>query len=170
MTAAAAVAPTRAAAEFVLPVAWIWPILIWSRLGTRRHEYGVEALLAAYPAARRRILAEWAAGAAVAAALGAVPLLRMVAAGDRTGAAAWIAALLFIPAPALALGTLSRTGRLFQIVYLVLWYAAVNGVPAVDYLGVARDGDHLAGPPSAAIATLAAALLATAIGVGARRR
>mgnify|MGYP001216098238 FL=1 len=156
----AAVAPAPAVAGFVLPVAWIWPVLVWSRLGTQRHEYGVESLVAAYPAARLRLLAEWAAGAAVAAATGAVPLARMALAGDRAGVAAWCAAVLFIPAFALALGTLSRTHRLFQIVYLVLWYGAVNGVPVVDYMGIVRDGGGPAGPPSGAIAGLAVALLA----------
>ena len=155
--------PATAAAAYVLPVAWIWPVLIWSRLGTQRHEHGVEALLGAYPAARGRVLAEWAAGAAVAAAAGAVPLARMLLAGDRAGVAAWCAAVLFIPAFALALGTLSRTQRLFQIGYLVLWYGAVNGVPVVDYMGIVRDGAGLAGPPPGAIAALAVVLLAAAL-------
>lgn len=163
INAAAAVAPAPAAAAYVLPVAWIWPVLIWSRLGTQRHEHGVEALLGAYPAARGRVLAEWAAGAAVAAAAGAVPLARMLLAGDRAGVASWCAAVLFIPAFALALGTLSRTQRLFQIGYLVLWYGAVNGVPVVDYMGIVRDGAGLAGPPPGAIAALAVALLAAAL-------
>ena len=170
INAAAAVAPAHAAAQYALPVAWIWPVLIWSRLGTQRHEYGVESLLGAYPAARRRVLAEWAAGATVAAAAGAVPLARMALAGDRAGVAAWCAAVLFIPAFALVLGTLSRTHRLFQICYLVLWYGAVNGVPVVDYMGIVRDGDDLAGPPSAAIAALAGACLAAALVIERGRR
>src|SRR5690606_39165965 len=124
---AAAVAPTGAGSRLVLPAAWIWPVLIWSRLGTQRQEYGVETLIAAYPAAHRRIVAEYLAGVVVTALVGAVPLLRMVIAADRVGVGAWAAAVLFIPALALALGTLSRTHRLFQIIYLALWYATVNG-------------------------------------------
>lgn len=156
---AAAVAPAGTATGHVLAAAWVWPVLIWSRLGTQRHEYGVEALTAAYPGPRRRIVAEWLAGVLVTAAAGAVPLLRMLIAADRAGVGAWSAAVLFIPALALALGTLSRTHRLFQIIYLVLWYAAVNGVPVADYLGLVRDGDRLAGPPSTAVAGLALILL-----------
>ncbi|WP_327007922.1 hypothetical protein OHA72_11995 [Dactylosporangium sp. NBC_01737] len=53
-----------------LAIVWIWPVLLWSRLGTRR-EAG--AILAAYPAPRRRLLAEWAAGVLLAAATGALP-------------------------------------------------------------------------------------------------
>ena len=159
----AAVAPTGTGSRFVLPAAWIWPVLIWSRLGTQRHEYGVETLIAAYPAAHRRIVAEYLAGVVVTALVGAVPLLRMVIAADRVGVGAWAAAVLFIPALALALGTLSRTHRLFQIIYLALWYATVNGVPFVDYMGLVRSGDRLAGPPSAAIAGLALLLLGSAL-------
>ena len=46
----------------ILPLSWIWPVLVWSRLGTQRYEYGVDAILGAYPWARRRLIAEWAAG------------------------------------------------------------------------------------------------------------
>lgn len=45
----AAVAPADVATRGLLLAAWIWPVLVWSRLGTQAHAEGVEPLLAAHP-------------------------------------------------------------------------------------------------------------------------
>ncbi|MDN3294094.1 hypothetical protein QWM81_08540 [Streptomyces ficellus] len=137
-------APLDGVIRVMLPLAWIWPVLIWSRLGTQRHEHGVEGMLGAYPSVRRRIVAEWAAGLALTAVVGAGPLVRMVLAAEWMGVAAWIGGALFIPSLALTLGTLSRTHRLFQAVYLPLWYTVANGLPVFDYMGALRAGSDMA--------------------------
>lgn len=53
-----------ASTAFLLSAVWIWPVLIWSRLGTQRRENGLDTLLGAYPAVYRQLVAEWAAGLA----------------------------------------------------------------------------------------------------------
>lgn len=169
ITVAGLVAPLPAVPRFVLPAAWIWPVLIWSRLGTQRHEYGVESLLGAYPARRRGTLAEWLSGLAVTALAALAPLVRFVAAADWAGAGAWAGGALFVPSLALALGTLSRAHRLFQAVYLPLWYATTNGLPVLDFMGAVRSGGHPAGPPAAAVAALSALLLGAVFAAGAAR-
>lgn len=157
--------------RIVLPLAWIWPVLIWSRLGTQRHECGVSGMLGAYPAVRRRVLAEWAAGVTLTAAAGLGPLIRLLAAADRPGVTAWAAGALFIPSLALALGTLSRTHRLFQAVYLPLWYSVANGLPFFDYMGVLRDTDGSAAAVAPLVTTaLTAGLLAAVLMTGVLRR
>src|SRR5690606_8244803 len=75
-------APAAAASPSPATALAIWPLSLWSGLGTRRHEYGVTALLAAYPAATRRPLAEWVAGVACTALVVAAPAVRMAVAGD----------------------------------------------------------------------------------------
>ncbi|MFH8748464.1 ABC transporter permease [Streptomyces rimosus] len=152
--------PTAGAARVVLPLAWIWPVLIWSRLGAQRHEHGVQALLGSYPAARHRALAEWSAGFALTAATGSVPLLRLAMAGDWQGVASWAGGAVFIPALALALGSLSRTHRLFQALYLPLWYCVFNGLPLLDYMGATRPEGRPAALSPLLVAGLAALLLA----------
>ncbi|KAA6215511.1 hypothetical protein CP973_37915 [Streptomyces albofaciens JCM 4342] len=152
--------PTSGAARVVLPLAWIWPVLIWSRLGAQRHEHGVQALLGSYPAARHRALAEWSAGFVLTAATGAVPLLRLAMAGDWHGVASWAGGALFIPSLALALGSLSRTHRLFQALYLPLWYCVFNGLPLLDYMGATRPEGQPAALSPLLVAGLAALLLA----------
>ncbi|MDX3227667.1 hypothetical protein [Streptomyces sp. ME19-01-6] len=170
ITVAGFAAPLAAVTWFALPTAWIWPVLIWSRPGTQRHEYGVESLLGAYPADRRRTLAEWLSGLAITALAAFAPLVRLVAAADWAGACAWAGGALFVPSLALALGTLSRTHRLFQAVYFPLWYATANGLPLLDFMGAVRADGHPAGPPGPAIAALSALLVCAVFAAGAARR
>ncbi|WP_435648589.1 hypothetical protein [Kitasatospora purpeofusca] len=155
--------PSDTGVGAVLPAAWVWPVLLWSRLGSRSAENDLEVLLGAYPAARARLLAEWAAGVLLTALIGAGVLVRLVAAGDLAGVAAWSAGALFIPSLALALGTLSRTHRLFQALYLPLWYLAVNQIAALDFMGTVRRAGHPAGPSPLLVTAITLALLATAL-------
>ncbi|WP_052852760.1 ABC transporter permease [Streptomyces avicenniae] len=162
--------PLDAVTRFVLPLAWLWPLLVWSRLGSQHHEAGVAVLLDACPSPARRTLAEWGAGVAVTAVTGLAPLLRVLVAGDFAGASAWAGGVLFIPSLALALGALSRTHRTFQAVYLPIWYVTVNGLPLLDFMGTVRDGGQLAGPHPAVFAGTALLLLATVLTIGAARQ
>ncbi|WP_405095751.1 hypothetical protein [Micromonospora sp. NBC_01412] len=159
----AAVAPAAVATRGLLLAAWIWPILVWSRLGTQAHAEGVEPLLAAHPRPYRRVVAQWAAGVALTGVVGGVPALRMLAAGDGPGLAAWAAAALLLPAGALALGALTRSPRPFQVGWLALWWAAVNGLGGLDVTGAVRQHGLPAGPAPLPLVGAAAALLAVAL-------
>lgn len=165
------VTPATGVTRILLPLAWIWPVLIWSRLGTQRHEHGVEAILGAYPAARRRVLAEWGAGLLLTAVAGIGPALRMLTGSDGPGLLHWFLGALFIPSFALALGMLSRTHRLFQAAYLPLWYGTVNGITPLDFMGALRGPDGLpAGMSPALLIGATVVMLATAFATTAARR
>ncbi|MGW3228009.1 hypothetical protein [Kitasatospora sp. NPDC001095] len=163
-------APLNAVTGLLLPLAWLWPVLLWSRLGSQQVESGLEVLLGAYPSARRRLLAEWASGLVLTAVTGAAPLLRMLVAGDAAGAACWLGGALFVPSLAMALGVVSRSHRLFQAVYLPLWWMLVNNVSAVDFMGAIRVNGSPAGPGPLLVGALSAAMLAVVFLVGSIRR
>jgi hypothetical protein len=154
------VKPAGASTGLLLAAAWIWPVLIWSRLGAQRRENGLDTLLGSYPGSRRQLAAEWLAGLALTALTGLGPLLRLAAAADGPRVAAWIAGALFIPSLALLLGTAARTHRLFQALYLMLWYAAVNQLAAADYMGTVLVNGRPAGPSPLLIAGISAAMIA----------
>lgn len=168
LTGAGLLVPREIATGPLLLAACVWPVLVWSRLGTQAHENDVTTLLGAYPGVRRRVLAEWAAGLLLTAPAGLVPALRMALAADWPGVAAWTAGMVFIPSLALTLGVLGRNHRLFQALYLSLWWAVVNGIAALDYIGAVRDGGHPAGHPLAVTAASAILLALTFAVVGAR--
>jgi hypothetical protein len=163
------VEPAGASTALLLSAAWIWPVLIWSKLGTQRRENGLDTLLGSYPAAYRQLAAEWTAGLVLTAGAGLGPLLRLALAADGPRAAAWLAGALFIPALALLLGTVSRTHRTFQVLYVALWYAAVNQVAAADYMGTVLAGGRPAGPAALSVAGAAAAMLAATFAIRAAR-
>lgn len=145
LTGVALLLPTRQAPAALLGT-WVWPVLVWSRLGSQRVENDVEGLLAAYPGPRRRRLAEGAAGVILTVLVGLGPGVRMLLAADRPGLACWTAGAVFIPSAALLLGAVSRTHRVFQAVYLPLWYLVVNGIAAADFMGVVRVDGRPVGP------------------------
>jgi hypothetical protein len=160
LVVAGAAAPERASGPLLI-AAWIWPVLIWSRLGTQAAEAGVEGLLGAYPSPVRRALGQWVAGVALTAVVGAGAGVRLATAGEVAG---WLAGVAFIPALALALGVLSRTHRLFQALYPPLWYAVLNDLRGLDYMGALPGG-----PPPAAVAAAATLLVAAALATVAAR-
>ncbi len=130
-------APAGEARGVLLALAWIWPLALWSELGARDALYGTRPLLLSAPLPPAvQCAATWAAGAGVTALAGSGVALRLALAGDGRGLLGWLAGSLFVPALALALGTLAGSPRLFEVVYLLLWYAGpMNHVGELDYTG-----------------------------------
>lgn len=130
-------APLEIGQLALLPLAWVWPVLIWSGLGVREVQHRVESitLSAPYPL-RRHLPIIWLVGVLTALGMGSGVMLRALLAGDLGGLLAMGIGALFIPSLALALGCWSNTGKLFQAIYLFVWYlAAVQGVLPLDFMG-----------------------------------
>jgi hypothetical protein len=171
VAAGAALACLLAPMEFVralfFPLAWIWPILIWSALGTREARYGTDALLYSSPRPLiRQIPALWLSGVIVAVLTGSGMIARLLFEGDFAAASGWLAGALFIPSFALFLGSASGSSKLFEILYLIVWYVGpLNKVPFLDFMGVAPES-HAEG----ASYTFAGAALVLLLGSFAARR
>ncbi len=130
-------APLTMVRQYLMPAAWIWPILLWSSMGTRERRFntGQVVFSSPYPLARQ-LPAIWASGVIVALLTGGGAILRTLAAGNSVALAALLVGALFVPTMALALGAVSGTSRLFETIYLVVWYIGpMNGMPALDYMG-----------------------------------
>ena len=138
-------APAQGVRQFVLPLAWIWPVLVWSPMGNRESRFGTGELLFSAPRpVGRQLPAVWMAGVLIAAIVGGGVAVRYLAAGDFAALGAWAAGALFIPSLALALGVWSGSGKLFEAVYLLLWYIGpMNRTPELDYLGATGQGRPL---------------------------
>lgn len=126
--------------SLVYPLAWLWPVLAWSSLGTReaKHFTGQIIFSAAHPL-RRQLPATWLAGVIVALLASFGVALNMLGSGQYAHLIALFVGALFIPAMALALGVWSGTNRLFEIVYLLWWYLAFDGLPAIDFMGLTDE-------------------------------
>jgi hypothetical protein len=153
------VLPVDTVRSGVLVAAWIWPTLLWSRIGAAQVGVGLEGLLAAYPRPAYRQVAGWAAGGVLALLVGSGALVRLLMAGEVAAVLAWCAAAVFVPAFAAALGTLTRTPTPFQVLYALLWYLALSDVRAADFMGLSEPSALAA----AVVAAVGAALLAAAL-------
>ena len=132
------VLPLHHVRTFVLPAAWIWPILIWSSMGTREARFNTGQLLysSAHPLSRQ-LPATWLAGLIVTMSVVAGMAVRALIAGDVPQLTAWLVAVCFVPTLALTLGVLSGSRKLFEIIYTLIWYIGpVNKAPALDFAGI----------------------------------
>jgi hypothetical protein len=131
------IAPPRIGQQIVVPIAWLWPVLLWSGLGSREKRNGTEGLVFASPRLlTRQWPATWLAGVLLSLATGAGLAVRLALAGDGTGLAAWAAGALFVPSLALALGAWTGSGKFFEALYTVIWYVGpMNHLPQLDYIG-----------------------------------
>ncbi|MFZ1399931.1 MAG: ABC transporter permease subunit [Candidatus Promineifilaceae bacterium] len=127
---------------FVLPITWLWPILIWSSLGNRemRHNVGQMVFSSASPL-MRQLPATWFAGFTITALTGGGAAINFLSVADSSSLLVWFSAALFIPTFALALGVWSHSQKLFEVLYVSMWYLALNEVHAVDYLGANSNGN-----------------------------
>ena len=131
---------------YLLIFAWLWPVLIWSGMGNREMRHNVQQLTFSSAAPLwRQLPASWLAGYLVAILTGSGVALRLLFAGDSTGLLAWAAGAVFIPSMALALGVWSQGNKLFEVLYVTMWYIGpLNKVPALDYMGASGEGFPLA--------------------------
>lgn len=120
-----------------LIAAWIWPLLIWSAMGTRERRLRTDQLVfsTAHPL-RRQLPACWLAGVIIALLTGGGTGIRLVFAGEQLGLLAWTVGAFFIPTMALAVGVWSGSSKLFEVLYLFLWYLGpANRVGQIDFMG-----------------------------------
>lgn len=130
LVVACALNPAAVTGQWILPMAWLWPLLLLSELGTRERRFGVAALLRSAPRAiRRQLPAAWLAGATLMVLLGSGAALSLALAGSWPALLGLAVTALLIPALALALGVWSGSPRLFEIVSLICWYGALNALP-----------------------------------------
>ena len=63
--------------------------------------------------------------------------MRLLFAGEQLGLFAWAVGAFFIPTMALALGVWSGSSKLFEVLYLLLWYLGpANHFGDIDFMGV----------------------------------
>jgi hypothetical protein len=129
------------ARTFILPLTWLWPVLIWSGMGSRETRYNAQQMVFSSAAPLvRQLPATWLAGIVVALLTGSGVGIKLLGVGDVAGLLAWFSGALFIPSLALALGVWSNSHKVFEIIHVTVWYLILNGLETVDYLGAVSDG------------------------------
>ncbi len=137
----AGIAVPTSAQRWILAAAWLWPLALWSSLGSREERHRTHQIVFSTPhLLGRQLPALWLAGVVVALVTGSGMAIRFALAGDWAHLAAWGTAALFIPSLALALGVWSSSNKLFEVVYTALWYVGpVNQTPYLDFMGTGEQ-------------------------------
>jgi hypothetical protein len=156
LAAASWIVPMTVARAWVLPIAWIWPLLLWSAMGAREARYQTAPLLSCSPRPLAHHLpALWLAGVVVALVMGLGVGTRLALAGDFRGLLAWSVGAAFIPSLALAAGVWTRSSKLFEVLYLVIWYVGpMSRTPFLDFMGTTNAAAASGVPAAFAVATL----------------
>jgi hypothetical protein len=115
--------PLKDGREGLLPFVWLWPILLWSPMGTREARHKTSQLLFNAPHwVSRQLPATWLAGVILAFATGGGIGLKLALSHDWSGFLGWTVGATFIPTAALATGVWSRSSKLFEALFIVCWY------------------------------------------------
>ncbi len=127
----------------ILPLAWVWPLLIWSAIGNREVRYNVHQMtFSSISPLWRQLPAQWLAAFIVTLVMGSGAVFRLVTDGDIVGVLALLSGAIFIPSLALASGVWTRTSKFFEILYMLIWYIGpVNGFGTFDFIGANSNGN-----------------------------
>jgi hypothetical protein len=169
LVVAALLVPLETAQNTLLPLAWVWPLLIWSSLGVREGRYHTDGYVFSTPRPLgRQLPATWLAGFIVAALAGSGVLGRLIAEGDGSGVLVWTVGALFIPSLALAFGTWTGSSKVFEIAYLMLWY--IGPIQQIDQFNFINFEPGTSQTNPTVLIFLFAAILLMALSVVGRAR
>jgi len=134
-------APFDVVRLYLVPLSMAWPLIIWSSMGTREPRYNTGPLLFSSPdPVARQFPALWSSGVLVALAAVGCMAFRAVVAGQPSYTAVLLISAFLIPTAALALGTLSGSKKLFEVIYLMVWYVgSIDHLHAIDLLGTTPE-------------------------------
>ncbi len=122
----------------VLAIAW--PVVAWSALGMREKYHDTYKLIySSTYSVFRQVFAAWFSGVLLGLIAMTGVSLRAIIEGDTAHIPVYLVAVLFVPSLAFALGTLSGTSRLFEVVYLLWWFMGVNGPQVFDFMQSQRE-------------------------------
>jgi len=155
------VSPSELVHRALLLAVWVWPVLIWSQMGSRENRRGTEHVVFSVPCpALRQLPAVRLAGVVVAVVAASGAWIRLGMTEHVTSVAAGLVGALFTP----ALGVWTGSRRAIEAVYLLWWYIGlVNRTPLFDYAG-ATAGEAASGMPIAYLVGTAALLAVAMLG------
>jgi hypothetical protein len=136
------VVPSAAVREYALPIAWVWPILVWSAIGNRESHNKVQQMtFSSASPLLRQLPAQWLAGFIITLLVSIGAIIRLSVVGDTVGLLALLSGAFFIPSLALACGVWSGSSKVFEILYMLIWYLGpLNKLMTLDYIGSHGNG------------------------------
>ncbi len=127
--------PLSITKQFLLPFAWLWLLSILPEMGNRERVRNTSQMV--FSSARpvlRQLPAAWLAGILATALIVIGEAVFFLFHADLPGLAGWAGAVIFVPALALAMGVFSSGSRIFEVVYVIWWYAGpLQKMQGIDF-------------------------------------
>lgn len=123
-----------------IPLLWILPMFIWSKLGTLQANYNVEDYLLTYVNYREnQLINSIIAAILFTIVINTSLIIKLILLKNFVGAVYILTGSLFVNSIAMFIGNITKSSTAFEIVYIVLWYVGIlNSVVSLDFLGLTK--------------------------------
>lgn len=133
-------APLSIAHLFILPILWFLQVARWSSLVTKERVHNTHFFtFSSYQPLKRLLLSQIIAGILLAILLSLPLLIRYSMQLDFMNVASILLGSVFIVSFAVLTGILSKGKKLFEILFFMVTYANINGIPFMDYYGALHE-------------------------------
>ncbi|MCK4258115.1 MAG: hypothetical protein KAX49_04010 [Halanaerobiales bacterium] len=129
--------------QWILPIAWLWPINIWSRMGVREIKSRItQIVFSTKNIMPWQLMAEFGSGFIVAVLFATPVIVRSMILGYWVNLIYITIGALFISTLAFFLGVWSKSSKAFEVLYILYWYLGpINKVGVLDYTGSAMGNN-----------------------------
>lgn len=137
-------APVTVSHLYILPVLWFLQVTRWSDLATKEAANGIHYFsYASYKPLQRMLPAQMLAGIILAIILALPLIIRYLLVFDIQAIIDIINGAVCIVLLAVCLGIVSKSKKVFEVLFFLLTYIIIQGVAAVDYLGALKHDSHV---------------------------
>jgi hypothetical protein len=135
--------PLDIAHAYLLPILWFLQVTRWSELATKEKTNRLHYFTySSYKPLQRMLPAQILAGVLLAVVLALPIIVRYLFASDIYSVINIFGGAMFIVLLAVCLGIITGGKKLFEVIFFMLTYAAIEKMPVTDYLGSVAHANH----------------------------
>lgn len=126
--------------KLFIPIMWILPIFIWSKLGVYVLNYNMEDYLVTYKNYRSSQLINSVISAVIfTLVINVSIIIKFIMLNNFTGVMNIFMGILFVNSLGMLMGNVFKNSTAFEIIYTILWYVGIlNGLYSLDFLGLTQ--------------------------------
>lgn len=126
--------------KLLIPVIWILPIFIWSKLGTIQINFNMEDYLVTYKNYRKsQLFNSVVAGILFTTLINISVIIKFIVLNYYLETIYILMGIVFVNAFGMFIGNVSKNSTAFEIIYTILWYVGMlNGFTSLDFIGLTK--------------------------------
>lgn len=126
--------------KFLIPIIWILPIFIWSKLGTIQINFNMEEYLFTYENYRKsQLFSSVVAGILFTILINISIIIKFIILSDFSRIMYISVGIFFVNTLGMFIGNVAKNSTTFEMIYTILWYVGMlNGLTSLDFLGLTK--------------------------------